>query len=168
VATWNRGADRNKGYTSSEIVGRSFSQLFLPEDVAKGISGSVAGKWPDVQDQPPPVQLPEEVIAASAAWSPKSAVLGEAPHPGLVASQSSYRAPADHPRQCHPFRNGNDAPRRSSLGVLNPLGSVRRLPIAMGTKNGLPPLDPSLFIGQHCARNGAGSIGPPATVFATV
>src|ERR1043166_932333 len=32
VTTWNLGAERIKGYTSSEIIGKHFS-LFYPEDV---------------------------------------------------------------------------------------------------------------------------------------
>jgi PAS domain S-box-containing protein len=34
VATWNRGAERIKGYVASEIVGRSFATFYPPEDVA--------------------------------------------------------------------------------------------------------------------------------------
>jgi diguanylate cyclase len=37
VMTWNRGAERNKGYTAAEIVGKHFSRFFPPEDVAAGI-----------------------------------------------------------------------------------------------------------------------------------
>jgi PAS domain S-box-containing protein len=36
VATWNSGAQRLKGYASHEIVGRSFSVFFPPEDIALG------------------------------------------------------------------------------------------------------------------------------------
>ena len=36
VSTWNRGAERLKGYASSDIVGRHFSVFFPPEDVADG------------------------------------------------------------------------------------------------------------------------------------
>ncbi|HET9991633.1 MAG TPA: PAS domain S-box protein, partial [Kofleriaceae bacterium] len=36
VATWNRGAERIKGYTSREIVGRDFACFFLPDDIARG------------------------------------------------------------------------------------------------------------------------------------
>ncbi|HET7540076.1 MAG TPA: PAS domain S-box protein [Polyangiaceae bacterium] len=32
VATWNAGAQRIKGYTASEIIGRHFSQFYRPED----------------------------------------------------------------------------------------------------------------------------------------
>lgn len=37
VITWNLGAERNKGYTGSEIIGQNFSRFFLPEDVAAGV-----------------------------------------------------------------------------------------------------------------------------------
>src|SRR5205085_5543742 len=37
VATWNLGAERIKGYTADEIVGRHFSTFYLPEEVATGI-----------------------------------------------------------------------------------------------------------------------------------
>src|ERR1700683_4280666 len=37
VTTWNSGAERNKGYASSEILGRHFSCFFLPEDIAAGV-----------------------------------------------------------------------------------------------------------------------------------
>ena len=36
VATWNPGAQRLKGYTPEEIVGRHFSAFYPPEDVAAG------------------------------------------------------------------------------------------------------------------------------------
>ncbi|GIM92019.1 PAS domain-containing protein [Paractinoplanes toevensis] len=36
VTTWNRGAQRIKGYTAEEIIGRSFSVFFTPEDVNAG------------------------------------------------------------------------------------------------------------------------------------
>ncbi|MES2098661.1 MAG: PAS domain S-box protein [Pseudomonadota bacterium] len=37
VVSWNSGAQRLKGYTEQEIVGRHFSQFYLPEDVAAGL-----------------------------------------------------------------------------------------------------------------------------------
>lgn len=36
VATWNTGAERIKGYTASEIIGRPYATFFPPEDVAAG------------------------------------------------------------------------------------------------------------------------------------
>ena len=36
VLTWNLGAERIKGYTTDEIVGRSHSQLFTREDIERG------------------------------------------------------------------------------------------------------------------------------------
>jgi PAS domain S-box-containing protein len=36
VASWNPGAERIKGYTAGEIVGRHFSDFYPPEDVAAG------------------------------------------------------------------------------------------------------------------------------------
>ncbi|HET7456019.1 MAG TPA: PAS domain S-box protein [Gemmatimonadaceae bacterium] len=36
VATWNRGAERIKGYTADEIIGRHFSTFYPSEDVAAG------------------------------------------------------------------------------------------------------------------------------------
>ncbi len=37
VLTWNSGAERSKGYRADEVLGRSFSMFFLPEDVAAGL-----------------------------------------------------------------------------------------------------------------------------------
>jgi PAS domain S-box-containing protein len=37
VTNWNQGAQRIKGYTPAEIVGRHFSQFYTPEDRAKGV-----------------------------------------------------------------------------------------------------------------------------------
>ena len=34
VASWNRGAERIKGYTANEIIGKHFSVFYLPEDIA--------------------------------------------------------------------------------------------------------------------------------------
>ena len=36
VVSWNEGAARIKGYTRNEIVGRHFSQFYLPEEAAAG------------------------------------------------------------------------------------------------------------------------------------
>ena len=36
VASWNKGAQRIKGYTASEIIGRHFSTFYPPEDIASG------------------------------------------------------------------------------------------------------------------------------------
>jgi PAS domain S-box-containing protein len=36
VTTWNAGAERIKGYTAEEIVGKHFSTFYPPEDVAAG------------------------------------------------------------------------------------------------------------------------------------
>jgi PAS domain S-box-containing protein len=36
VTTWNVGAERIKGYSADEIVGRRFSTFYLPDDVAVG------------------------------------------------------------------------------------------------------------------------------------
>ena len=35
IVTWNRGAQRIKGYTASEIIGRHFSVFYPPEDASK-------------------------------------------------------------------------------------------------------------------------------------
>jgi PAS domain S-box-containing protein len=34
VASWNDGAQRIKGYSAEEIIGRHFSTFYPPEDVA--------------------------------------------------------------------------------------------------------------------------------------
>jgi PAS domain S-box-containing protein len=36
VLSWNRGAERFKGYTADEIIGRHFSLFYPAEDVAAG------------------------------------------------------------------------------------------------------------------------------------
>ncbi|HEU0012320.1 MAG TPA: PAS domain-containing sensor histidine kinase, partial [Longimicrobium sp.] len=37
VASWNEGAERIKGYTADEIIGRHFSTFYPPEDLAKPV-----------------------------------------------------------------------------------------------------------------------------------
>jgi PAS domain S-box-containing protein len=39
IASWNRGAERIKGYTANEIIGRHFSTFYGPEDLAAGKPG---------------------------------------------------------------------------------------------------------------------------------
>src|ERR1700722_975006 len=36
VTSWNRGAERFKGYTADEIIGRHFSEFYTPEDRKNG------------------------------------------------------------------------------------------------------------------------------------
>ena len=36
IRTWNRGAERIKGYTAQEIIGAHFSRFYTPEDQARG------------------------------------------------------------------------------------------------------------------------------------
>jgi PAS domain S-box-containing protein len=40
VTTWNAGAERIKGYTAEQILGRHFSVFYPPEDVAAGRPGA--------------------------------------------------------------------------------------------------------------------------------
>ncbi len=37
VVSWNRGAERIKGYTADEIIGKPFATFFLPEDRERGV-----------------------------------------------------------------------------------------------------------------------------------
>jgi PAS domain S-box-containing protein len=39
VASWNKGAQRIKGYTAEEIIGRHFSSFYPPEDIANDKPG---------------------------------------------------------------------------------------------------------------------------------
>lgn len=41
VKTWNRGAQRIKGYTAEEIIGKPFALFFKPEDVARDLPGQL-------------------------------------------------------------------------------------------------------------------------------
>lgn len=41
VATWNAGAERIKGYSAEEIVGKHFSIFYTPEDIAAGTPAKV-------------------------------------------------------------------------------------------------------------------------------
>src|SRR3984957_16777027 len=51
VVSWNAGAERAKGYKAEEILGRSFSVFYPPEDVAAGIpatelkQATEEGRW---------------------------------------------------------------------------------------------------------------------------
>ena len=53
VVSWNAGAERLKGYTQQEVVGRHFSQFFTPEDRAKNKpavairTATETGRWED-------------------------------------------------------------------------------------------------------------------------
>src|SRR4051794_35660411 len=39
VLTWNRGAERIKGYTAEDIVGEHFSRFYTPDDLARDHPG---------------------------------------------------------------------------------------------------------------------------------
>jgi diguanylate cyclase (GGDEF)-like protein/PAS domain S-box-containing protein len=41
IVTWNSGAERNKGYSSSEILGEHFSRFFRPDDIAAGVPAGI-------------------------------------------------------------------------------------------------------------------------------
>jgi PAS domain S-box-containing protein len=53
VVSWNAGAERLKGYKAEEIIGRSFSMFYPPEDIAAGKpamelkSAAEQGRWED-------------------------------------------------------------------------------------------------------------------------
>src|SRR5690606_1905038 len=44
VSSWNRGAERLKGYRPEEIIGQNFSQFYTPEDQAAGVPASALRK----------------------------------------------------------------------------------------------------------------------------
>ncbi len=41
VASWNKGAERIKGYAAAEILGQHFSSFYTPEDLAEGLPAKV-------------------------------------------------------------------------------------------------------------------------------
>src|ERR1700722_2769546 len=41
ITTWNSGAQRSKGYSSAEILGRHFRCFFLPEDLSSGVPNQI-------------------------------------------------------------------------------------------------------------------------------
>ncbi len=53
IASWNAGAERLKGYTEQEVLGRHFAQFFTPEDRAKNKPAEAiriateTGRWED-------------------------------------------------------------------------------------------------------------------------
>jgi two-component system CheB/CheR fusion protein len=53
VISWNAGAERIKGYTAEQAIGRNFSMFYPPEDVASGKPGmqlkqaAETGRWED-------------------------------------------------------------------------------------------------------------------------
>ena len=41
ILNWNKGAQKIKGYTESEIIGRNFSVFYLEEDLVQGLPGTL-------------------------------------------------------------------------------------------------------------------------------
>jgi PAS domain S-box-containing protein len=49
VRSWNAGAERLKGYSADEIIGKPFSSFYSPEDRAKGLPQTALNcsrNWP--------------------------------------------------------------------------------------------------------------------------
>ncbi|CAN5895691.1 hypothetical protein BH11GEM2_BH11GEM2_07630 [soil metagenome] len=44
VRTWNPGAERFKGYTADEIIGRDFSVFYSPEDLTRGLPSELLAR----------------------------------------------------------------------------------------------------------------------------
>ena len=45
VRSWNSGAERLKGYSANEVIGKSFSSFYWPEDRAKGLPQTALRGW---------------------------------------------------------------------------------------------------------------------------
>jgi len=59
VASWNKGAQRIKGYTAEEIIGRHFSAFYTPEDIASekpALELKVAARQGRFEDEGPRVR----------------------------------------------------------------------------------------------------------------
>ncbi|HEY1905733.1 MAG TPA: PAS domain-containing sensor histidine kinase [Myxococcaceae bacterium] len=41
IESWNAGAERTKGYTADEIIGEHMSRFYTPEDLARGLPGTL-------------------------------------------------------------------------------------------------------------------------------
>jgi PAS domain S-box-containing protein len=41
IETWNAGAERTKGYVADEIIGQHMSRFYTPEDLARGLPGTL-------------------------------------------------------------------------------------------------------------------------------
>jgi PAS domain S-box-containing protein len=54
IVSWNKGAERNKGYTSTEIIGQHFSKFYLQHDIDADKPGQeleIAKKYGRIEDE---------------------------------------------------------------------------------------------------------------------
>jgi PAS domain-containing protein len=47
VATWNPGAERIRGYASSEIIGQHFQSVLYPEDLEREVAKQALAEFPE-------------------------------------------------------------------------------------------------------------------------
>ena len=47
IVSWNTGAQRIKGYSEAEILGRHFSEFYTPDDRAQGVPVTMLQKSGD-------------------------------------------------------------------------------------------------------------------------
>jgi PAS domain S-box-containing protein len=154
VATWNWGAERIKGWLASEIIGKHYSQFYLPEDVAAGKPARLlreAEQVGRVEDEGWRIRKDGTRfwadIVITAIYDREHRLYGFAK---VTRDLTERRAAEQRVRDSEErFRLLVDGVRDSAIFMLDPSGCVQSWNVGAERIKGYRA---SEIIGQHCSR----------------
>jgi PAS domain S-box-containing protein len=154
ISTWNAGAERIKGYRSSEIIGRHFSSFYLEEDVRAGKPErllGVAEKYGRVEDEGWRVRKDGSQFWAGVTIAAVRNAAGQILGFGKVTRDLTERRRAELALRRSELRSHAfvDAVQDYAIFMLDPSGCVSTWNVGAERIKGYKP---SEIIGQHFSR----------------